>query len=211
MASSGPRAAAGDRAAATREHVLATARALVVRSGISGTSMVEISRTAEVGRTTLYRTWKDLNALLADLLTREAVDVLSAVVGPTGGRPQDVDHVARMLVDVAAGLRDNPVLNALVEHEPLMLSTYVFQRFGTSQRMLLDVFRSDLERVAAADSRLDGRDLDHTARMLMLVIQGAVLAWRLAEPELDRAAWREELLLVVRGYLGADTSEGDAR
>ena len=45
----------------------------------------------------------------------------------------------------------------------------------------------------------------------MLVIQGAVLAWRLAEPELDRAAWREELLLVVRGYLGADTSEGDAR
>jgi len=66
-----PRDPQADRA------ILDSARSVLARRGFTGTSMEEISRTAHVGKDTLYRRWKSKEILVQHLLT-----VLSAENAP---------------------------------------------------------------------------------------------------------------------------------
>jgi AcrR family transcriptional regulator len=165
--------------------------------------MVEVSRRSGVGRTTLYRHWPDISALVADLLTRELTGVVERV-GPDllEGAVHDADELARLLCAMADEVRTEPLLDALRRHESGMLAEYVFRRLGTSQHRLIDFLRDVLARAIAADARLAGRDPDRMATMLYLAVQGAVLSAPLADPPLDADSWRAELHLLVTGYLG---------
>jgi AcrR family transcriptional regulator len=187
----------------TRDRALTAARAAILEIGPSRTTMVEVSRRSGVGRTTLYRHWPDISALVADLLTRELTGVVERV-GPDllEGAVHDADELARLLCAMADEVRTEPLLDALRRHESGMLAEYVFRRLGTSQHRLIDFLRDVLARAIAADARLAGRDPDRMATMLYLAVQGAVLSAPLADPPLDADSWRAELHLLVTGYLG---------
>ena len=187
----------------TRDRALTAARAAILEIGPSRTTMVEVSRRSGVGRTTLYRHWPDITALIADLLTRE----LTAVIGRVGpdlpvGAARGGDEVARLLCAMADEVRTDPLLDALRRHESGLLAEYVFHRLGTSQHRLIGFLRDILARAIATDERLTDRDPDRTATMLYLAIQGAVLSAPLVDPPLDADSWRAELHLLVSGYLG---------
>ena len=187
----------------TRDRALTAARAAILELGPSRTTMVEVSRRSGVGRTTLYRHWPDISALVADLLTRELTGVVERV-GPDllEGAVHDADELARLLCAMADEVRTDPLLDALRRHESGMLAEYVFRRLGTSQHRLIGFLRDVLARAIAADARLAGRDPDRMATMLYLAVQGAVLSAPLADPPLDADSWRAELHLLVTGYLG---------
>lgn len=187
----------------TRDRALTAARAAILEIGPSRTTMVEVSRRSGVGRTTLYRHWPDISALVADLLTRELTGVVERV-GPDllEGAVHDAGELARLLCAMADEVRTDPLLDALRRHESGMLAEYVFRRLGTSQHRLIDFLRDVLTRAIAADARLAGRDPDRMATMLYLAVQGAVLSAPLADPPLDADSWRAELHLLVTGYLG---------
>ena len=187
----------------TRDRALTAARAAILEIGPSRTTMVEVSRRSGVGRTTLYRHWPDISALVADLLTRELTGVVERV-GPDllEGAVHDAGELARLLCAMADEVRTAPLLDALRRHESGMLAEYVFRRLGTSQHRLIDFLRDVLARAIAADARLAGRDPDRMATMLYLAVQGAVLSAPLADPPLDADSWRAELHLLVTGYLG---------
>ncbi len=187
----------------TRDRALTAARAAILEIGPSRTTMVEVSRRSGVGRTTLYRHWPDISALVADLLTRELTGVVERV-GPDllEGAVHDADELARLLCAMADEVRTDPLLDALRRHESGMLAEYVFRRLGTSQHRLIDFLRDVLARAIAADARLAGRDPDRMATMLYLAVQGTVLSAPLADPPLDADSWRAELHLLVTGYLG---------
>ena len=187
----------------TRDRALTAARAAILEIGPSRTTMVEVSRRSGVGRTTLYRHWPDISALVADLLTRELTGVVERV-GPDllEGAVHDADELARLLCAMADEVRTDPLLDALRRHESGMLAEYVFRRLGTSQHRLIGFLRDVLARAIAADARLAGRDPDRMATMLYLAVQGAVLSAPLADPPLDADSWRAELHLLVTGYLG---------
>ncbi|RKE62450.1 TetR family transcriptional regulator [Dietzia kunjamensis] len=187
----------------TRDRALTAARAAILEIGPSRTTMVEVSRRSGVGRTTLYRHWPDISALVADLLTRELTGVVERV-GPDllEGAVHDADELARLLCAMADEVRTDPLLDALRRHESGMLAEYVFRRLGTSQHRLIDFLRDVLARAIAADARLAGRDPDRMATMLYLAVQAAVLSAPLADPPLDADSWRAELHLLVTGYLG---------
>ncbi|MCY1658493.1 TetR/AcrR family transcriptional regulator [Dietzia sp. SL131] len=187
----------------TRDRALTAARAAILEIGPSRTTMVEVSRRSGVGRTTLYRHWPDVSALVADLLTRELTGVVERV-GPDllEGAVHDADELARLLCAMADEVRTDPLLDALRRHESGMLAEYVFRRLGTSQHRLIGFLRDVLARAIAADARLAGRDPDRMATMLYLAVQGAVLSAPLADPPLDADSWRAELHLLVTGYLG---------
>lgn len=187
----------------TRDRALTAARAAILEIGPSRTTMVEVSRRSGVGRTTLYRHWPDISALVADLLTRELTAVVERV-GPElrEGAVHDADELARLLCAMADEVRTDPLLDALRRHESGMLAEYVFRRLGTSQHRLIGFLRDVLARAIAADARLAGRDPDRMATMLYLAVQGAVLSAPLADPPLDADSWRAELHLLVTGYLG---------
>lgn len=187
----------------TRDRALTAARAAILEIGPSRTTMVEVSRRSGVGRTTLYRHWPDVSALVADLLTRELTGVVERV-GPDllEGAVHDAGELARLLCAMADEVRTDPLLDALRRHESGMLAEYVFRRLGTSQHRLIGFLRDVLARAIAADARLAGRDPDRMATMLYLAVQGAVLSAPLADPPLDADSWRAELHLLVTGYLG---------
>ncbi|MFN3602215.1 MAG: TetR/AcrR family transcriptional regulator [Dietzia sp.] len=207
-----------DRTAGTRDRALTAAHTSILEIGASRTTMVEVARRSGVGRTTLYRHWPDVTALFADLLTRELTAVVarvdpaltdsalpdsalhdSALHEPA---PRDADELVQLLCTFADEVRADPLLDAFRRHESDMLSEYVFHRLGTSQRRLIDVLRGLLAQTIATDPRLAGRDAEQTATMLFLAVQGLVLSAPLADPPLDPAAWRAELHLLIRGYLG---------
>lgn len=187
----------------TRDRALTAARAAILEIGPGRTTMVEVSRRSGVGRTTLYRHWPDISALVADLLTRELTAVVERV-GPElrEGAVHAADELARLLCAMADEVRTDPLLDALRRHESGMLAEYVFRRLGTSQHRLIEFLRDVLARAIAADGRLAGRDADRMATMLYLAVQGAVLSAPLADPPLDADSWRAELHLLVTGYLG---------
>jgi AcrR family transcriptional regulator len=187
----------------TRDRALTAARTAILEVGPGRTTMVEVSRRSGVGRTTLYRHWPDVTALIADLLTRELTAVV-ARVGPDllDGAARDADDLARLLCAMADELRTDPLLDALRRDASGVLSEYVFHRLGTSQQRLIAFLRDVLARTIAVDDRLAGRDPDHTATMLYLAVQGVVLSAPLADPPLDETAWRAELHRLVGGYLG---------
>lgn len=215
----------GTRGPATRDRALSAARCSILEIGATRTTMVEVARRSGVGRTTLYRHWPDITALLADLLTRELLAIAERVepglrtdeAGPRaagspphgadsarpdpGSAPRDADELARLLCTIADEVRTDPLLGAL-RRETGLLSEYVLHRLGTSQRRLIGFLRELLAPVIASDPRLTGRDADHTATMLFLAVQGVVLSAPLADPPLTPDAWRAELHLLVRGYLG---------
>lgn len=201
------------RTASTRDRALTAARAAVLDGGATRTTMVEIARRSGVGRTSLYRNWPDLTALFADLLTRELTAVVArvdpalldpAVAGPAlpGSAPRDADGVARLLCTLADEVRADPLVDALRRHEPALIAEYLLHRLGTSQRRLIGLLRDLLARAIDADPRLAGRDPGRTATMLFLAVQGLVLSAPLADPPLDPDAWRTELHLLIKGYLG---------
>ena len=187
----------------TRDRALTATRAASLEIGPSRTTMVEVSRRSGVGRTTLYRHWPDVSALVADLLTRELTGVVERV-GPDllEGAVRDAGELARLLCAMADEVRTDPLLDALRRHESGMLAEYVFRRLGTSQHRLIGFLRDVLARAIAADARLAGRDPDRMATMLYLAVQGAVLSAPLADPPLDADSWHAELHLLVTGYLG---------
>lgn len=187
----------------TRDRALTAARAAILEISPGRTTMVEVSRRSGVGRTTLYRHWPDISALVADLLTRELTGVVERV-GPDllEGAVHDAGELARLLCAMADEVRTDPLLDALRRHESGMLAEYVFRRLGTSQHRLIGFLRDVLARAIAADARLAGRDPDRMATMLYLAVQGAVLSAPLADPPLDADSWRAELHLLVTGYLG---------
>ena len=102
---------------------------------------------------------------------------------------------------MADEVRTDPLLDAL-RRESELIAEYVLHRLGTSQRRLIAVLRGLLAQAIATDGRLAGRDPDRTATMLFLALPGAVLSAPLADPPLDPDAWRTELHLLIRGYLG---------
>lgn len=182
----------------SRDRALTAARDSLIEIGASRTTMVEVARRSGVGRTTLYRNWPDATALFTDLLTRE----LAAAVERLTEFPRDADELAGIVCDIADELRTNPMLDALRRHESELLAVYLLHRLGTAQHHLIGLLREGLEQVIRADVRLAGRDADRAAHMLYLAAQGAVLGAPLADPPLDPDAWRTELNLLIRGYLG---------
>lgn len=193
--------AAAERSLETRNRILTAARNSVLTNGLTRTSMVAIARKARVGRTTVYRNWPDLHTLLAEVLTRELLGLLDGAKSQTD-KADTAEEVARLVVTIADDLRRSQVLQALIEHEAELMSTYVFKRFGTAQNAIIDIVRGRLDEAVAKDPRLAGRDATQLTVMLVYVVQGAVLSYRLGRNVVDERTWRTELERVVRGYLG---------
>lgn len=187
----------------SRERALAATHEALLEIGTTRTTMAEVARRSGLGRTTLYRHWNDISSLYAELLNQElaaAVDRLS--VDTQVSEAHDADQVAEVACELADILRTNPMLDAFRRHEPEVLAVYLLQRLGTAQRHLIDALRSALDHAIATDPRLAGRDADRTAHMLFLAVQGVVLSAPIADPPLHPDAWRAELTLLVKGYLG---------
>lgn len=105
----------------------------VLAVGVRRTTLTDVARRAGVSRMTLYRRWPDVDAMVADLMTRE----LLAVAGE-GLAGSDRTALVDRIVEVCDRLRGHPLIRKIVDVEPELLLPYVLHRRGRSTDAFLE-------------------------------------------------------------------------
>jgi AcrR family transcriptional regulator len=186
-----------------RDVYLDTARDCILDVGWRRTTLTEVARRAGVSRMTIYRSWSDMQQLLADLMTREWSTVVAAAAAvDAGGEEQAVDRIVGTAVRAVRALRDNELFVRIVELDPELLLPYLLARRGRSQQAILDLVTEQL-RAGQRHREVRGGDPRALARALVLTTHGFVLSAHtmvddaVTEADLD-AELREILTRAVR-------------
>ncbi|MFF4647341.1 TetR/AcrR family transcriptional regulator [Streptomyces sp. NPDC001389] len=96
-----PRRRTGGRSARVRAQVLAATGDLLVEGGYDGLAVDAVAERAGVHRTTVYRRWRDVGGLLADLLDAASDDAWSPP--DTGSLEGDLAALNREVYEALAG------------------------------------------------------------------------------------------------------------
>ncbi|WP_297794139.1 TetR/AcrR family transcriptional regulator [Mycobacterium sp.] len=178
----------------TGDRILAAAASCVVDFGVDRVTLAEIARRAGVSRPTVYRRWSDTPSVVAALLTRHVTDVMRDA--PLLG--DDRESLVRQIVTVADLLRQDQLVMSVLHSE--LAATYITERLGTSQRMLIEALAARL-RVAQRHGSVRSGDPVQMATMVLLIAQSTIQSARIVEPMLDADALAAELAYSLNGYL----------
>ncbi len=187
-----------------RERLLDAAREVILTVGWKRATLTDVARRAEVSRMTVYRTYPDMQSVLADLMTREWVAQIDQVVATAEGRANGgADALAQRLGAAVAALREDELFRRIVDVDPEQLLPYLIDRRGRSQDVVLDGLAA---RIAEAQALGEVRAGDPVllARSLVLAAHGFVIsAATMAGPgEAPTVADLDgELVELVRRYL----------
>jgi AcrR family transcriptional regulator len=186
-----------------RDGYLDAARDCILDVGWRRTTLTEVARRAGVSRMTIYRSWSDMEQLLADLMTREwGAVVAAAAAEDASGDERAVDRIVGTAVRAVAALRDNELFVRIVELDPELLLPYLLSRRGRSQQAILDLVTEQL-RAGQKRGEVRAGDPAALARALVLTTHGFVLSAHtmvddaVTEADLD-AELREILTRAVR-------------
>lgn len=166
----------------------------VLAVGVRRTTLAEVARRAGVSRPTVYRRWPDVRTLIGDLLTRELVALLPADAGTT--RELGIDRIVRTV----AAARAHPLFVKILDTDPELLITYVFDRLGASQHHILEVLTAAIRHGQQNGEIRDG-DPGELAATLLLVTQSAVLSARIVAATLPPERLDAQLRALLESYL----------
>lgn len=102
----------GGRTARVRTAVLRAAGDALVDVGFAGLDLADVARRAEVGKTTVYRRWGTVAALVTDLLADMAEQSLPR--SDTGGLEGDLRANARLVVSTLTDPRQGPLFRSMI-------------------------------------------------------------------------------------------------
>lgn len=102
----------GGRTAAVRAAVLRAAADLLVESGLEGIELTDVAQRAGVGKSTVYRRWGSVPALVADLLA-DMADT-SSQRPSTGSLPSDLLAAAKLVRRTLTDVRQGPLFKAII-------------------------------------------------------------------------------------------------
>lgn len=180
--------------------------------GVRRATASSIATRAGVSRVTLYRRGGSVRSLVLDALSAEFARVLGEAAATTSGvtaRERLVDLCLRA-VDVLA---HDPLVEALLRHDPELLLPYLVDRPGQSQLNAARLIEAGL---AAGHADASIRELDgHVAATTILhALTPFVVSARLVESQADVTAVHTELATMLDGYLrptGAPAPPGTPR
>jgi AcrR family transcriptional regulator len=187
---------------ASDDELLDAARACLLAVGWRRTTLTDVARRAGVSRMTLYRRWPDTQTLMADLMTREWTQVGSASALLVAGDDSPVRRISRGVVEVARALRGNPLFRKIVEVDPEVLLTYLIDRRGRTQDVLLDLLVEQLAQGQAAGVIRAG-DTAAMARGILLAAHGYVISASTMTDGVKVSALDDELEAMLERYLTA--------
>ncbi|GAB7070146.1 TetR/AcrR family transcriptional regulator [Mycobacterium hodleri] len=102
----------GGRTAAVRDGVLRAAADLLVESGLEGIELATVAQRAGVGKSTVYRRWGTVAALVADLLV-DMADTSSRRPA-TGALSSDLLAAAKLIRRTLTDPRQGPLFKAII-------------------------------------------------------------------------------------------------
>jgi AcrR family transcriptional regulator len=184
----------------SEDRYLDAARECILATGWTRTTLTDVARRAGVSRMTIYRTWPDMQTLLADLMTREWGGVVAEVAAAGSGAPL-LERLSRGVSRTVTALRSNDLLRKIVEVDPELLLPYLLQRRGRSQDNILELTEA-LIAEGQADGSVRQGDPVLLARSILLTAHGFTLS---AETMTDETraveAFDEELRVLLERYL----------
>jgi AcrR family transcriptional regulator len=209
----------------TENAILDAAAECVLAFGVRRTSLSDVARRAGVSRPTVYRRWPDRQALVADVMTREFAAVFSAAgrdaqEAPWAAGAAALDAreaaqeavrdtrevtsvreraVARFLA-VARQLRSHPLLTKIIQVDPELLQTYIFDRLGASQRMALEFIAGRI-RAGQRDGSIRAGDEAAMSVTVLLSIQSLVFSGRTTDALVTPEAREAEATMLLDRYL----------
>ncbi len=179
--------------------MLDAARECILAVGWKRTTLTDVARRAGVSRMTIYRSWPDMQTLLADLMTREWSGVASAAAAAAEGTA--AQRLVTGVVGTVRAVRTNPLLRRIIDVDPELLLPYLLDRPGRSQEAILALLEH-----AIRDGQRDGSirlaDAPVLARTVLLAAHGATIsAQTMADDDagLDRLV--DELGAMVERYV----------
>ena len=165
-----PRAAAPDP-------VLAAAKECVLDVGLRRTTLADVARRAGVSRMTVYRRYGDLDALVSELLTTELLGLVDEARGEVADLPTARERLVEAGVRVIERLAAHPLWCRVLDLDPELLLPLVVDRFGSTQRAVVDHVAAQV-----AEGQRDGsvRPVDDrlAATCLLLTAQSFVFSAR---------------------------------
>ena len=186
-----------------RHRLLDAARELILAVGWRRATLTDVARRAGVSRMTVYRAFPDMQSLLAELMTRELVAEVGAVVGgaDASGADRAADVLAREVAAAIGVLRGNELFRRIMDVDPEQLLPYLLDRRGRSQDAVIDLLSA---RIAEAQSTGGVREADPVllARSVVLAAHGFALSVAtMTDGELTPADFDAQLVTLVRKYL----------
>jgi AcrR family transcriptional regulator len=179
---------------------LDAARACILATGWKRTTLTDVARRAGVSRMTIYRTWPDMETLLADLMTREWGGVV-AEVASAGEGLAPLERLSQGISRTVGALRANDLFRKIVEVDPELLLPYLLQRRGRSQDNILGLV-VELVRAGQEDGSVRAGDPTLLARSALLAAHGFTLsAETMTDSRRKVAAYDEQLREMLERYL----------
>jgi AcrR family transcriptional regulator len=180
-----------------RDAYLDAARDCILDVGWRRTTLTEVARRAGVSRMTIYRTWADMQQLLADLMTREWGTVVAASLAEADAAAPTVERLVGDIVTTIHRLRENELFVRIVELDPELLLPYLLSRRGRSQDGILELTVRAVRDGQAEGTVRDGNPVA-MARAMLLAAHGFVLsAHTMVDDEVSGEELDAELALAL--------------
>ena len=192
---------ASDRTASTEALMLDAARECILAVGWKRTTLTDVARRAGVSRMTIYRSWPDMQTLLADLMTREWSGVATAASRAASGEGTAAARLVNGVVGTVRSVRANPLLRRIIDVDPELLLPYLLDRPGRSQDAILQLLEHGVT-AGQGDGSVRAGDVRLLARSVLLAAHGVTIsAQTMAADEAGVAQLTDELATIVERYL----------
>ncbi|HEX3779909.1 MAG TPA: TetR/AcrR family transcriptional regulator [Pseudonocardiaceae bacterium] len=198
------------RSPATRvdsDTLLDAARTCVLSVGVRRTTLTDIARRAGVSRMTVYRRFADVTSVMAALMTREFSSLLTEADRSAREQPDARAHLVAATLAGVRALRADPLMISVLDRDPELLLPYLFERIGSTQRLIEAVLVEQIT-VGHRDGSIRAGDPAVQSRAIFLTGQAFVISHRPSTTDIDGDDLLAELGRALDGALTpAPTSE----
>ncbi|HWG94395.1 MAG TPA: helix-turn-helix domain-containing protein [Mycobacteriales bacterium] len=180
--------------------VLRAAKESVLDVGLRRTTLADVARRAGVSRMTVYRRFGDLSSLVSELLTTELLGLVEGARAEVEHLPTARERLVGAGVLVVERLAAHPLWCRVRDLDPELLLPLVVDRFGSSQRAIVDALAAQVAE-GQADGSVRPVDPALAATALLLTAQSFVFSARIVAAQHPPPATSAELRRLLDGYL----------
>ncbi|MCF2526991.1 TetR/AcrR family transcriptional regulator [Yinghuangia soli] len=194
----------GGRTARTRAQVLDAVRAELAENGHAGLTMEAVATRSGVHRATVYRRWRDVGGLLADLI---------AAAGEIDWQPPDTGSLRGDLTALNQEIQDSLVVQPSFAVALMAASFHSEQAAQAQTQLWADRYAQCVILVERATERgeLPARHTDAHSLLIAAtapIYHQLVLLRAAPDPQLPQRAAEAAVLAAEAGAFSADTGEG---